>query len=165
MRDLNRVAGIIVGVYFAGVILYLLSANESLGVSVGDDMVLAGAFGWAVHVLLIARWSRRLDVIELALLAMGLHADVLVMATDVDAVYVGWGTPAARVVARAHPDALMERGEGFAAGSMRPKVEAACRFAAAGGMAAIGALVDVRQMVEGKAGTVVTLDADGIEFG
>jgi carbamate kinase len=100
-----------------------------------------------------------------ALLAMGLHADVLVMATDVDAVYVGWGTPGARVVARAHPEALMERGEGFAAGSMRPKVEAACRFAAAGGMAAIGALVDVRQMVEGKAGTVVTFDADGIEFG
>jgi carbamate kinase len=59
----------------------------------------------------------------------------------------------------------MEHGEGFAAGSMRPKVEAACRFAAAGGMAAIGALVDVRQMVEGKAGTIVTLDADGIEFG
>ena len=47
-----------------------------------------------------------------ALLAMGLHADVLVMATDVDAVYVDWGTSAARVVVRAHPDALMERGEG-----------------------------------------------------
>ena len=86
------------------------------------------------------------------------------MATDVDAVYVGWGIPAARVVARAHPDALMERGEGFAAGSMRPKVEAACRFAATGGMAAIGALVDVGQMVGGKAGTVVTLGADGMEF-
>jgi carbamate kinase len=99
-----------------------------------------------------------------ALLAMGLHADVLVMATDVDAVYVGWGTPAARAVARAHPQELLDHGVGFAAGSMRPKVEAACRFAATGGMAAIGALVDVGQMVGGKAGTVVTLGADGMEF-
>jgi carbamate kinase len=99
-----------------------------------------------------------------ALLAEGLHADVLVMATDVDAVYVGWGIPAARAVARAHPQELLDHGVGFAAGSMRPKVEAACRFAATGGMAAIGALVDVGQMVGGKAGTVVTLGADGMEF-
>jgi carbamate kinase len=99
-----------------------------------------------------------------ALLATGLHADVLVMATDVDAVYVGWDTPAARAVAWAHPDELMDHGVGFAAGSMRPKVEAACRFAATGGMAAIGALADVGQMVEGKAGTIVTTAADGIEL-
>jgi carbamate kinase len=99
-----------------------------------------------------------------ALLATGLHADVLVMATDVDAVYVGWDTPAARAVACAHPDELMDHGVGFAAGSMRPKVEAACRFAATGGMAAIGALADVGQMVEGRAGTIVTTAADGIEL-
>ena len=99
-----------------------------------------------------------------ALLATGLHADVLVMATDVDAVYVGWGTPAAHAVAWAHPDKLLDHGTGFAAGSMGPKVEAACRFAATGGMAAIGALADVGQMVEGKAGTIVTLDAPGIAF-
>lgn len=52
----------------AAVGLYLLSVNESLRISVGDTLVLVGAFGWAAHVLLIARWSRRLDVVELALL-------------------------------------------------------------------------------------------------
>ena len=41
---------------------------------------------------------------------------------------------------------------------------AACRFAATGGMAAIGALAEVGHMVEGKAGTIVTLAADGLEF-
>jgi carbamate kinase len=46
----------------------------------------------------------------------------------------------------------MERGEGFAAGPMRPKVEDACRFAAAGDMAAIGALVDVGRWWRAKPG-------------
>ena len=86
------------------------------------------------------------------------------MATDIDAVYVGWGTPTARAVAWAHPQELLDHGVGFAAGSMGPKVEAACRFAATGGMAAIGALADVGQMVEGKAGTVVTVGAGGMAF-
>jgi carbamate kinase len=99
-----------------------------------------------------------------ALLATGVEARALVMATDVDAVYVDWGTPTARAVARAHPDALMKHSAEFAAGSMLPKVEAACRFAATGGMSAIGALADVGRMIEGKAGTIVTVDAGEIEF-
>ncbi len=41
-----------------------------------------------------------------ALLARDLKADVLVMATDADAVYLDWGKPSARAIARAHPDAL-----------------------------------------------------------
>lgn len=57
-----------VGVVVATAGLYLLSVNESLRISPGDALVLAGAFGWAVHVLLIAHWSRKLDVVELALL-------------------------------------------------------------------------------------------------
>jgi carbamate kinase len=47
---------------------------------------------------------------------------------------------------------------------MLPKVEAACRFAATGGRAAIGSLADVAGMIDGTAGTVVTLEAEGIEF-
>jgi carbamate kinase len=41
---------------------------------------------------------------------------------------------------------------------MGPKVEAACRFAAAGtgAMAAIGRLEDAGQLLAGQAGTVVT---------
>jgi carbamate kinase len=44
----------------------------------------------------------------------------------------------------------------FAAGSMGPKVEAACRFAAAAGKpAAIGALKDLGRIMAGEAGTTV----------
>jgi carbamate kinase len=99
-----------------------------------------------------------------ALLAAGVNAEVLVMATDVDAVYLDWGTPYARAVARARPAELARHREVFAAGSMRPKVEAACRFAAAGGTAAIGALADIDRMLRGTAGTVVTADAAGLEL-
>ncbi len=46
------------------------------------------------------------------------------------------------------------------AGSMGPKVEAACRFAAAtGGMAAIGRLDDAQALLEGQAGTIVQTGA------
>jgi carbamate kinase len=89
-----------------------------------------------------------------ALLARELEADVLVMATDADAVYLGWGTRAARALDRVTPEEL-ER-HSFAAGSMGPKVEAACEFVRrTGGRAAIGALADVERMVEGTAGTQV----------
>jgi carbamate kinase len=47
----------------------------------------------------------------------------------------------------------------FAAGSMRPKVEAACDFANAGGIAGIGRLEDARGILEGRQGTLVTLQA------
>ena len=44
----------------------------------------------------------------------------------------------------------------FPAGSMGPKVEAACRFVEmTGGRAAIGALTQIQQIVDGDAGTQV----------
>ena len=61
-----------------------------------------------------------------ALLAKDLHADALAIVTDVDAVYVDWGTPQQRAIRRATPSALA--GVEFAAGSMGPKVRAACSF-------------------------------------
>ncbi len=89
-----------------------------------------------------------------ALLARELEADVLVMATDADAVYADWGTPAQRPLGRVTPQELEQHP--FAAGSMGPKVEAACEFVrATGRRAAIGALQDVEAMVEGTAGTQV----------
>ena len=89
-----------------------------------------------------------------ALLARELEADVLVMATDADAVYADWGTPAQRPLGRVTPQELEQYP--FAAGSMGPKVEAACEFVrATGRRAAIGALQDVEAMVEGTAGTQV----------
>jgi carbamate kinase len=89
-----------------------------------------------------------------ALLAMELQADVFVMATDADAVYMEWGTPAARPLGHVTPDELA--GHAFAAGSMGPKVEAACAFVRrTGKRAAIGSLEQVAAMVEGTAGTQV----------
>lgn len=92
------------------------------------------------------------------LLAREIDADVLVMATDVDGVYAGWGTPAVRRLGRVTPAEL--RAEAFAAGSMGPKVEAACGFVeATGRRAAIGALADIPAMVAGTAGTQVVAGA------
>lgn len=89
-----------------------------------------------------------------ALLAIELDADVFVMATDADAVYLDWGTPAARPLGRVTPEEL-ER-HAFATGSMGPKVEAACEFVRrTGKRAAIGSLEQVAPMVEGAAGTQV----------
>jgi carbamate kinase len=87
-------------------------------------------------------------------LAQELEADLLVMLTDADAVYVDWGKPTQRAIRRTSPGALA--GIQFAAGSMGPKVEAACRFAAATGKpAVIGALADLNLIIAGKAGTTV----------
>src|SRR5581483_1411318 len=75
-----------------------------------------------------------------ALLAIDVGAEALVIVTDVDAVYEGWGTPGQRPIRRATPAALAATE--FAAGSMGPKVLAACRFAESGGFAAIGSILD-----------------------
>src|SRR4051812_11486077 len=76
------------------------------------------------------------------LLARELKADLFAVLTDVDAVYVDWGKPEQRAIRRAGPDAISALR--FPAGSMGPKVEAACRFAkATGKRAAIGALADL----------------------
>jgi carbamate kinase len=98
-----------------------------------------------------------------ALLATDLQADALVIVTDVDAVYSDWGTPEQRAIRRATPEALGDTE--FAAGSMGPKVRAACSFAEeTGGLAAIGSITDTPALLRGEAGTIVTRDAKGLEF-
>ncbi len=88
------------------------------------------------------------------LLAREIQADVLVMATDVDAVYRDWGTPEQTAIATIHPDDLDLAD--FPVGSMGPKVEAAKAFAAkTGGRAAIGPLNKLAELVQGTAGTQV----------
>jgi carbamate kinase len=93
-----------------------------------------------------------------ALLAEGLRADRLVMATDVSAVERDWGGPNAAPIESATPGEL--RRLDFAAGSMGPKVEAACRFVertGGTGTAAIGALSDLEAVLRGEAGTRIAL--------
>jgi carbamate kinase len=97
-----------------------------------------------------------------ALLAKELEADVLAIVTDVDAVYSDWGTPEQRAIRRATPEALA--GSEFAAGSMGPKVLAACTFVEeTGGLAAIGSITDTPALLRGEVGTIVTPEAAGIE--
>jgi carbamate kinase len=98
-----------------------------------------------------------------ALLARDLHADALAIVTDVDAVYTDWGTPQQRAIRRATPEALGK--SEFAAGSMGPKVRAACSFVEeTGGLAAIGSIADTPALLRGEAGTIVTREADGLEL-
>ena len=97
------------------------------------------------------------------LLARELDADLFVMLTDIDAVHLDWGTPAQRAIRRVTPAALSNIS--FAAGSMGPKVAAACSFAqATGKKAAIGALVDLSRIIAGEAGTMISTDGDGMVF-
>lgn len=94
-----------------------------------------------------------------ALVATELGADALVVLTDVPAVEVRHGTPDARALGRVTVAELRAAAPEFPAGSMGPKVEAACRFVAATGRrAAIGRLEDAAGLVEGRAGTVVVPD-------
>ena len=98
------------------------------------------------------------------LLARELGADLFIMATDVNAVYVDWGKPSQRAIRQASPQTL--RGYEFPAGSMGPKVDAACKFASdAGRSAAIGALSDMARIVDGKAGTTVNMSTTEIAWG
>ncbi|WP_426566918.1 carbamate kinase [Angustibacter sp. McL0619] len=101
-----------------------------------------------------------------AVLGRALDVDVLVIATDVEAVATGWGTPAQRelgVVSVAELRDLAAAGE-FASGSMGPKVEAVCRFVEAGGTrAAICALDRIAAAALGEAGTVVRPSAPSTE--
>jgi carbamate kinase len=71
-----------------------------------------------------------------------------------EAVFRDWGGPDQAAIGAITPDALDEMS--FAAGSMGPKITAACDFVRAGGaMAGIGRLQDARAIVEGRAGTQV----------
>ncbi len=90
-----------------------------------------------------------------ALIATELQADCLIIATDVDAVYLDWGRPTQRAVGKTTPQALLNHV--FAAGSMGPKVEAACAFVqATGRRAVIGALANIEALLSGEGGTQIS---------
>ena len=92
-----------------------------------------------------------------AVLARQLGADVLMILTNVEAVYEGWGTPAARPLRRltvGRAEALIAEGA-FDAGGMRPKVEAAAGFATEGGRAIIAHLGSGPAALRGETGTTI----------
>jgi carbamate kinase len=87
-----------------------------------------------------------------ALIATELNADLLVMLTDVKAVFIDYGTPSERPL---HHITLADLdGLTFPDGSMGPKVTAARQFVQdTRGRAAIGSLDDAAAVVAGTAGT------------
>lgn len=97
------------------------------------------------------------------LLAQEVEADAFVIATDVDAVYLNWGTDDQKAIRKATPDAM--DAYDFPAGSMGPKVEAAQIFArATGKTAVICTLADVPEALAGHKGTSISVGAGETEF-
>ena len=92
-----------------------------------------------------------------AILARDLGADLLLILTDIDAVYRDYGTPRATPIRRitvAEAERLQAAGQ-FGAGSMRPKVEAAVAFARTGGRAIIAELSQGLAAIRGETGTTI----------
>lgn len=89
-----------------------------------------------------------------ALLAEALDADVLLLLTDVPAVWTRWPMPEGEPIRNTTAAEL--RALRFDPGSMGPKVEAACRFVEkTGRVAAIGAINEAERILAGSAGTTV----------
>jgi carbamate kinase len=93
-----------------------------------------------------------------SILGSQLGADVLMILTNVDAVFDGWGTPSARPIRRMSVEQAesMIAGGSLDAGGMKPKVEAAAAFVRHGGSRAIIArLAEGPSALEGKTGTTI----------
>jgi carbamate kinase len=94
-----------------------------------------------------------------AVMALALGAPELIILTGVERVQVGYGTPQARplhIVSVAEAREHLAAGE-FPAGSMGPKIEAACRFVEGGGSRTL--ITDVfklREALQGTTGTWIT---------
>jgi carbamate kinase len=92
------------------------------------------------------------------LLARELEADLFVIATDVEGVFLDWGKPEQRLLERATPSEIATYN--FPAGSMGPKVQAAVQFVErTGNRAAIGSLADIERIVAGTAGTNIVSES------
>jgi len=126
----------------------------------GTIVICAG--GGGIPTMYVAdkkRWLRGIEAVidkDLAseLLAEELEADLLVIATDVDGVYLDWGKPEQRKLGQVTIEEL--RAHPFPAGSMGPKVAAAIQFVEkTGKRAAIGSLEDIEKIVACEAGTNV----------
>ena len=127
-------------------------------VAAGSLVICAG--GGGIPVVADARGLRGVEAVidkdlTAALLAEELGAAKLIVLTDVPYVERDWGTAAATPITAATPAELRELS--FAAGSMGPKIEAACRFVErTGGEVFIGSLAELGAISRGEAGTRVT---------
>jgi carbamate kinase len=129
-------------------------------VEAGILVVASGGGGIPVAELPDGRYEGREAVIDKDLaavvLARAVGAEGLLLLTDVDAVYRGWGTPDSEAIRRISIDEAFEglAASTWSAGSMGPKVRACAEFVRSGGsFAAIGRLEDAAALAWGRAGT------------
>jgi carbamate kinase len=147
--------------------LEVLDAGAVSALLAGGYVVIA-AGGGGIPVVRDAHGLRGVEAVidkdlTAVVLARAVGAETLVIATDVPAVSLDFGTPAQRPLGTVTVDALRGfQAEGhFASGSMGPKVEAACRFVeAGGGRAVISSLDSIAEAAAGRAGTVVTREGE-----
>jgi len=129
---------------------------------IGDDAIVVAAGGGGIPMVREEGVLRGVEAVldkDLtgALLARTVSADTFLIATDVEAAAIGFGTPEQEWLGAVDADrlrALLQAGE-FGGGSMGPKVRAALAFADAGGRAVITSLERLREGVEGAVGTRV----------
>jgi len=129
-------------------------------VDAGVLVIASGGGGIPVAELADGRYEGREAVIDKDLaavvLARAVGADGLLLLTDVDAVYRGWGTDQAEAVRRMSPEEALAGldAKSWPAGSMGPKIRACAEFVQSGGrFAAIGRLEDAAALAWGRAGT------------
>ena len=93
-----------------------------------------------------------------SILATQLEAEVLMILTNVDAVFEEWGTPRARPIRRmtvAQAERMIAEGS-LDAGGMKPKIEAASAFVRrSGGRSIIARLSDGPAALRGETGTTI----------
>ena len=137
--------------------------DEAIRVLVDNESVVIACGGGGIPVI---RQGSRLQGVEAVIdkdlaaerLATSIHAESLVILTDVEGVYLDYGKTDQRLLSNTSPSELetYARKGYFAKGSMGPKVEAAIRFLRNGGKRAVIAnLGDLERAIKGSAGTQV----------
>lgn len=128
----------------------------------GKIVIAAGGGGPPVYLDEEGNWEGVDAVVDkdrsAAILGGRVGADTLLILTDVDAVYRGWGTPEATALHRLQLDeaTALLAGDELGVGSMRPKVEAAVTFLRRGGQQAyIASLAAGLAAIRGETGTLI----------
>jgi carbamate kinase len=92
-----------------------------------------------------------------ALLAEQLDADLFIMLTDVPGVYRDYGIKSQCMIKVTDAETMLTQLSNFSAGSMAPKIAAACSFVQnTKKLSIIGAIPDLHEIIAGTAGTTIT---------
>jgi carbamate kinase len=92
------------------------------------------------------------------MLGIDIGAEGLMILTDVPGVAIDYKTPQEKWIKSVSPERLQDLMNHFPDGSMGPKVSSAIEFAKSGGWCTIGSLKEADEMMNRKAGTLVTCE-------